>query len=172
MRSVTRVRAAVLWAGVASVAVAAPAVAQAPLYPSPPPLSAAPAPPPSPEAAEIAACLCLGQAVAALSADMTAKQRSYDSVQDELTRLDVQLESARARIDVDDPQAVARFRQVLEQRDAAFRRSTNLVTGDLSSAIERYNSRVGEYNSRCANRPRNSELLGRVQATLSCPPLY
>lgn len=172
MRSGKRVRAAVLWAGVAAVAAAAPAMAQAPLYPSPPPLSAAPVPPASPEAAEIAACLCLGQAVAALSADMTAKQRSYDAVQDELTRLDAQLKSARARIDVDDPQSVARFRQLLEQRDAAFRRSTSLATGDLSRVIERYNSRVGEYNSRCANRPRNPELLGRVQATLSCPPLY
>lgn len=170
MRSATRYRAAMVWAGVAAMAATAPAVAQAPLYPPPP--VAVPAAPPSPEAAEIAACLCLGQAVAALSADMTAKQRSYDSVQDELTRLDAQLATERARIDVDNPQSVARFRQLLEQRDAAFRRSTNLATGDLSRAIERYNARVNEYNSRCANRPRNPELLGRVQATLSCPPPY
>ena len=100
MRSVTRYRAAVLWAGVAAVAAAAPAVAQAPLYPAPPPPSAAPVPPASPEAAEIAACLCLGQAVAALSAEMTAKQRSYDSVQDELTRLDAQLKESHRRIRV------------------------------------------------------------------------
>ncbi len=170
MRLVTRYRAAVLWAGVAAVAAASPAVAQAPPYP--PPLSGAPALPPSPEAAEIAACLCLGQAVNALSADMTAQQRSYEAVQDELARLDAQLQSARAAIDVNNPQSVAQFRQLVEQRDAAFQRSTSLATGDVSSAIERYNSRVNEYNARCANRPRDPALLGSVQATLSCPPLY
>ena len=146
-------------------------MAQAPPYP-PPPLSAVPGPPASPEANEIATCLCLGQAVAALSADMAAKQRSYAAVRDELARLDAQLQSERAGMDVNNPQSVARFRQLLEQRDAAFRRSTGLATGDLSSVIERYNARVNEYNARCANRPRDPVLLGRVQATLSCPPLY
>jgi uncharacterized protein (DUF885 family) len=103
---------------------------------------------------------------------MTAKQRAYDAVRDELARLDAQMEHARAGMNVDDPQSVARFRQLLEQRDAAFKRSTGPVTGDLSSATERYNARVGEFNSRCANRPRNPDLLSTVQATLSCPPLY
>ena len=171
MRSAMLYRAAVFWAGVAAVAAASPAVAQAPPYP-PPPLSAVPGPPASPEATEIAACLCLGQAVAALGADMSAKQRSYAAVRDEVARLDARLERERAGMDVNDPQSIARFRQVLEQRDAAYRRSTGLVTGDLSSVIERYNSRINEYNARCANRPRDPELLGRVQERLSCPPLY
>jgi len=149
-------RAAVLWAGVA-VAAASPAAAQAP---------------PFPEASEIAACLCLGQAVAALSADTAAPQSSYAAVQDELTRLDAQLQSERAAMDVNNPQSVARFRQLLQQRDAAFQRSTRLATGDLAGAVERYNARVNEYNARCANRPRDPVLLGRVQATLSCPPPY
>ena len=171
MRSAMLCRAVVFWAGVAAVAAVSPAVAQAPPYP-PPPLSAVPGPPASPEATEIATCLCLGQAVAALSADMSAKQRSYAAVRDEVARLDARLERERAGMDVNDPQSVARFRQMLEQRDAAYRRSTGLVTGDLSSVIERYNSRINEYNARCANRPRDPELLGRVQERLSCPPLY
>jgi hypothetical protein len=162
MRSARWYRAVVLWAGVAVVAAASPAVAQMPPYP----------PPPSPEAAEIAACLCLGQAVNALSADMTTGRRAYDSVQDELARLDAQLQGARAGMDVNNPQAVAQFRQLLEQRDAAFQRSTSLATGDLASATERYNARVNEYNARCANRPRDPGLLGEVQARLSCPPPY
>jgi hypothetical protein len=147
---------AVLWGGVAAVAAASSAAAQAP--------------PGMPEAGEIAACLCLGQAVAALSADLAAQQGSYAAVRDELTRLDSQLERERAGMDVNNPQSVARFRQLLEQRDAAFRRSTSLATGDLNRATERYNYRVNEYNARCANRPRDPSLLGRVQATLSCPP--
>jgi hypothetical protein len=156
MRSARLCRAAVLWAGVA-VAAASPAAAQVP---------------PSPEASEIAACLCLGQAVSALSADTAARQSSYAAVQDELTRLDAQLQSERAAMDVNNPQSVARFRQLLEQRDAVFQRSTRLATGDLAGAVERYNARVNEYNARCANRPRDPVLLGRVQATLSCPPPY
>jgi len=151
-----RLGTAVLWASVAAVAVASPAAAQAPLSPE----------------AEIAACLCLGQAVAALSADTTARQSSYAAVQDELTRLNAQLQSERAAMDVNNPQSVARFRQMLGQRDAAFQRSTSLATGDLAGAVERYNARVNEYNARCANRQRDPVLLGRVQATLSCPPPY
>ena len=158
MRWSVRCRAAVLWAGVAAVAAAAPAAAQMP--------------PPSPEAAEIAACLCLDQVVAALNAEMSAQQRAYAAIQDELTRLDAQLQGERAGMDVNNPQSGARFRQLLEQRDSAFQRSTSLATGDLNSAIARYGARVNEYNVRCANRPRDAILLGRVQATLSCPPPY
>ncbi len=158
MRSAAWYRAAVLWAGVAALVAISPAVAQAP--------------PPGGEPADIAACLCLGQTVTTLNADMTAQQQAYAAARGELTRLDAQLESARAGMDVNDPASVARFRQLLEQRDAAFRRSTGLVTGDLNRAIARYNARVNDYNARCANRPRNPELLAQVQATLSCPPLY
>jgi hypothetical protein len=75
-------------------------------------------------------------------------------------------------MDVDNPQSVARFRQLLGQRDAVFQRSTSLAAGDLAGATERYNARVNEYNARCANRPRDPVLLDRVQATLSCPPPY
>jgi uncharacterized protein involved in exopolysaccharide biosynthesis len=148
---------AVFLAGVAAIAASSPAEAQAP---------------PGTEAAEIAACLCLGQAVSALSADMAAQQQAHAAVGAELDRLDAQLQSERASMDVNNPQSVARFRQVLEQRDAAFQRSTSLVTGALNAAIERYNARVNEFNARCANRPRDPGLLQRVQATLSCPPPY
>jgi hypothetical protein len=166
-------RALGLLAGVAAVAASSPAVAQAPYYPPPPPpYAAVPAPALSGEAGDIAACLCLQRAVGTLGADMAAKQRSRDAVSDELSRLDAQLQSARAGMDVNDPAAVARFRQLLEQRDAAFRRSTGLVTGDLSSVTGRYNQRVNEYNARCANRPRDPGLVASVQATLSCPSPY
>jgi len=163
----------VLWAGVGVFAAISPAVAQAPPYPPPSqPYGAVPAPRLSGEAGEIAACLCLRQAVDALGADMAAKQRTRDEINTELSRLDVELQRARSGMDVNDPASVARFRQLLEQRDAAFRRSTGLVTGDLSSATSRYNARVNEYNSRCANRPRDPALLASVQATLSCPSPY
>src|SRR5712691_7491670 len=128
--------------------------------------------PPPPEASEIAACLCLQQAVDALGADMNGKQQAYAASQSELAGIDAQMQSERARMDVNNPQSVAQFRQLLERRDAAFRRSTSLATGELHSVTERYNARVNEYNARCANRLRNPRLLQAVQATLSCPRPY
>lgn len=147
---------AVLWVGLAAVAAASPAPAQAP----------------PPQAAEIAACLCLKQAVDALGVEMTTKQRSYDALRDALARLDSQLQGERAGIDVNNPQSVARFRQLLERRDAAFRRSTGPVAAASAAAAGRYNQRVDEFNARCANQPRDPILLGQVQATLSCPAPY
>src|SRR5438105_15333405 len=120
MRS-ARYRAAVLWAGVAAFAAVSPAVAQAPPYP-PPPYQAVPAPALSGEAADIAACLCLRQAVDATGADMAAKQRARDELNAELTRVDAELQAARPRVNVNDPASVAQFRQLLERRDVVFRR--------------------------------------------------
>src|SRR6266851_4343158 len=128
--------------------------------------------PPPPEASEIAACLCLRQAVDVLGADMNGRQQAYAASQSELARIDAEMQSERARMDVNNPQSVAQFRQLLERRDAAFRRSTSLVTGDLGGAVGHYSARVNEYNARCANRPRDPILLGHVQATLACPPPY
>jgi hypothetical protein len=130
--------------------------------------ASAQAPPPSPEAADIASCLCLKQEVDALSAETSSRQRELDEIRAELDRIGGQLEAERARMDVNNPEAVARFRQLLERRDDLFRRSSGEVVAGVSSTTERYNARVGEYNARCANRPRDPRLLAQVQATLSC----
>lgn len=156
-------RIAVMCAGLAVFGVASPAGAQAP-----PPVAVVP--PPSPEGADIAACLCLRQAVDALGADMTARRSAYDASVSEVAALDVQLQSERARLDVNNPQAVAQFRQLLERRDAAFRRSSGADAAAYSAIVARYNTRVNEFNARCADRPTNPALLTQVQATLTCPP--
>jgi len=129
-------------------------------------------PPPPSTAAEVAHCLCLRQAVDVLGRDMAAKQAALEQIHQELGRIDAQLQSERARIDVNDTRSVARFRQLLDRRDALFRRSTGAVIADTRAAVERYNARVNEYNARCANRPTDPVLLSQVQATLTCPPLY
>jgi hypothetical protein len=146
-----------------------PATAQAPVYPSSPPVGAAPAPSPETEAAAIAQCLCLHRDLGELSADMAAKRRAYDELQTELSQADAQLARERDAIDVDSPNAVAQFSQQLQQRDALFRRSTGPAAGDLAAAVARYNAAVNQYNTQCANRPRDAALLSQVQATLSCP---
>ena len=158
MRTSMRCWLAALWVGGVGIACVAPPPARAQA--------------PSPEAADIAACLCLQRAVDASQAEMASRQQRYAATQSELSRLDAELQAERSRIDVNNPQAVAQFRQLLERRDAAFRRSTGMATGDLSAVTERYNARVNEYNARCANRPRDPRILQSVQATLSCPPGY
>ena len=77
----------------------------------------------------------------------------------------------RSTIDVNNPDAVARFKALLERRDAAYRQSVGPVHADATQSTARYNARVNEYNARCANRPFNSVLVAQIQPTLSCPPL-
>ena len=157
MQSSTLRRAAALGAAIAAMVAATAVDAQAP-------------PPGYSEAGEIAACLCLSRSVSALSADLTARQQAYNAVRDELARLDAELERERGAVDVNNPQSVAQFRELLERRDGVFRRQRSQGFADLSAATERYNARSAEYNARCANRPRDPGLLARVEATLSCPP--
>lgn len=125
----------------------------------------------TPEAAEISACLCLQQAVSTLLADMNAKNQALEAVTRQLADLDAQLARDKATINVNNPDAVARYKALLERRDAAYRQSIGPVHSDAEQAVARYNARVNEYNARCANRPFNSAIVAEMQARLACPPL-
>jgi hypothetical protein len=122
------------------------------------------------ETAEISTCLCMQQATAALSADMNAKNQALDAVNRQLIDLDAQLARERSTINVNNPDAVARFKAMLERRDATYRQSIGPVHEDAVQATARYNGRVNEYNARCANRPFNSALVTQIQVHLMCPP--
>ena len=125
---------------------------------------------PPPEPAAIASCLCLQQSVAAFSADMSAKNQALDAVKNQLSDLDSQLAREKPQVNVNNPDAVARYKALLEQRDASYRQSIGPVHADATQATARYNARVNEYNARCANQPFNSALVAQVQAQLVCPP--
>jgi cob(I)alamin adenosyltransferase len=126
---------------------------------------------PAPETAEISACLCLQQAVAVRSAEMKQKNQALDAITHQLADLDAQLAQARANLNINNPDAVARYKALLERRDDAYRQSIGPVHDDAAQATARYNARVNEYNARCANRPFNSALVAEMQAHLSCPPM-
>jgi hypothetical protein len=104
------------------------------------------------------------------SSEMTDKRNGLDRIDADLRQADADLERQRAALNTNDPQAVAQFRQRLEQRDALFKRSTGPIVNDVTTSVQRYNDRVGAYNQQCANRPFNSILQSQIQATLSCPP--
>ena len=125
--------------------------------------------PPGPS--EIAACLCLQQAVSTLSAEMNAKKQAFDAVTHQLGDLDAQLARDRSSMNVNNPDEVARYKALLERRDAAYRQSIGPVHDDADQATARYNARVNEYNAHCANQPFNSAMVQQVQVNLVCPPL-
>ncbi|MBV8888770.1 MAG: hypothetical protein JO267_02850 [Alphaproteobacteria bacterium] len=131
----------------------------------------APAPLP-PEAAEIGRCLCVQQAMSALAADMNAKNQVLQQQRDALARLDAEVAAQRSRVDVNSPESVARFKQLLERRDALARRANGQLVQEARAATERYNARTNEFNARCANHPFDPVLMSQVQATLSCPSPY
>ena len=145
--------AAILLAGLMAGAMVSPAMAQVPVLVAPD-------------------CVCLRIAVDALGADLAVKRQAYDGMQGEIGQIDNQLQAERSRMDVNSPEAIARFRQLLERRDALFRQSSGPVFGELSAATDRYGTRVQEYNGRCAGRPLDPALVAQAQATRACPPPY
>ena len=122
------------------------------------------------EAAEINACVCLQLGSAALAADKDAKSQTLSADNQQLADLDAQLASVRSRIDVNNAESVARYKALLESRDAAFGQISPAQSA-AAAAVARYNASVGEYNQRCAGRPFNSELVAQIQAHPNCPPL-
>jgi multidrug resistance efflux pump len=144
---------AVLAAGLAAGAIATPTPAQA-------------------QVPGMLDCACLSLAVEALGADLAAKRQAYDGLQGELGQLDNQLQSERSRMDVNNPADTARFRQLLERRDALFQQSTGPAFSALNQATDRYGARVQEYNGRCTGRPLDPGLVAQARATRACPPPY
>jgi hypothetical protein len=140
------------FAAVLCVLLAAPALAQMPGFP-----------PVGPDST----CLCLKQSVDDHYADMTAKQGQLSAAQAQLAQLDAQLAAARAQVDVNNPQSVAQFRQLLAQRDAAFRQSNGGLVAAAQAATLSYNQAVANYNNQCAGRP----LLPPPPGPLVCPGL-
>jgi hypothetical protein len=110
-------------------------------------------------------CYCLKASVDAAGADYNAKQADLSAAQSQLSQLEQQLSAARAQEDVNNPQSVAAFRQLLAQRDAAFQQSTGDVVTAAQAANARYNQAVADYNNQCAGRPLPPPPAG----PLSCP---
>jgi hypothetical protein len=119
---------------------AAPAIAQMPPYPGP-------------AGAPDLTCLCLKQSVDDLNSDMNAKNGELGAAQAEVGRLDAQLAAARSKEDATSPQSVAAFRQLLAQRDAAFRQSNGDLIAAAQVSTARYNQAVANYNTQCTGRP-------------------
>jgi hypothetical protein len=120
---------------------------------------------------QITACLCMQLGVATLSSDMSAKTQALAAVRQHLADLDAQLAQSRPNVQVNDPDSVARYKALLQQRDAAYQQSLGPVVADADQATARYNSHVSQYNAQCASHQFDSAMMAQIQAHLSCPPL-
>lgn len=123
----------------------------------------------SPEAAEIGRCVCMQREVSRLGAEMAAKRAALHRLDQRVAALDARLRAARRSLDVNDPAAVERYKALLAERDAAWRRSVGVVWRAADEAVARYDAVVQEYNGSCAHRLFNSVLLHQMEATMTCP---
>jgi len=121
------------------------------------------------EAAEINACVCERLASGTLAADKDVKSQALAAASQQLADLNAQLSSARSGIDVNNPDAVARYKALLERRDAAYAR-IGPAQSTAAAAVARYNASVAEYNQRCAGRPFSSDLVAQIEAHPNCAP--
>lgn len=125
----------------------------------------------SSDPAEITACLCQQQGVATLSADMSSRTQALAAARQRVADLDAQLLQERQHLDVNNADGVARYKALLAQRDQAYQTSIGPVVGDADQATARYNAHVNQYNTQCASRVFNAEMMAQIQAHLVCPPL-
>lgn len=124
----------------------------------------------SSDPAQITACLCQQQGIAALSADMSAKTGALAAARRHVADLDAQLLQARQHINVNDTNSEEQYKALLARRDQAYKASIGPVVGDADQATARYNAQVGQYNSECASRQFNADMMAQIGAHLSCPP--
>jgi hypothetical protein len=117
---------------------------------------------------QIRACLCLEQSVSRQASDVAARRAAYEEKRRAVERLDREVATRKPQVNVNDPGAVAAFRQLLEQRDAAQQLLPNDAS-DFAARVERYNQLVADFNRRCAGNVYDSVALAQVRQGLVCP---
>jgi hypothetical protein len=125
----------------------------------------------SSDPAEITACLCQQQGVATLSADMSAKTAALAAARQRVADLDAQLLQSRQHLDPNNSDQEAQYKALLARRDQAYQASLGPVVGEADQATQRYNAHVNQYNTQCANRIFNADMMAQIQSHLVCPPL-
>lgn len=118
---------------------------------------------------EVSACLCREAAVNTLGSDVAARRTIYEQRRQELERLEAELAAMRQKMNVNNPEEVAAYARLFDQRNAALDAFSRAATPDYAAIVERYNQRVAEYNSTCAGKAYDTVVLATVRQSLSCP---
>jgi restriction endonuclease len=116
----------------------------------------------------IRSCLCEEQFVLGLQDSVNQHRQVLESSQKSQASLANQVDTKRAQINVYDNAEVDAFKQLLRKRDEAIA-ATEAATQNYDDTANRYNQSVASYNSHCAGRTYDENVLHRVQATLACP---
>jgi uncharacterized protein YukE len=114
-------------------------------------------------------CLCQEQSMADFNTEMLNQRKAYDDQRQLFQQLDQDVQTARPRLDVNDPNAVDAFKRLLDRRDAAQQAFSGDVTRNYADAVTRYNQAVTSYNASCAGKTYDADQLAAVRRNLSCP---
>lgn len=118
---------------------------------------------------EVRDCVCKDQSVAVLNDRVQAERRNYEEKRKAFEALDQQVQSGRAKVNVNNPADVDAFKRLLEQRDAAADELAGPVAQSYAATVERYNQAVAGYNASCAGKAFDPEQLNEQKRNLSCP---
>ena len=121
----------------------------------------------SPE--QIRNCLCQERSVATLNNEVQAQSRAYEDRRQSFQALDRQVQSGRARVNVNSQAEIDAFKRLLERRDQAADVLAGEATRSYADAVTRYNQAVGTYNGACAGKSYDPDQLAELRRTLSCP---
>ena len=121
----------------------------------------------SPDA--IHACLCQEQSVSTLNGEVQAQAKAYDDKRQTFQALDKEVQTGRAKVNVNNAADVDAFKRLLEQRDQAADALAGAATQSYADVVQRYNQAVASYNSSCAGKAFDPDEMAKVKQNLSCP---
>ncbi len=117
----------------------------------------------------IRACLCAQQRVTELYGALQERQRDYQNSQQTVARLNNELATSRAHINVNNEAEIDNYKQLLAQSDHAAISLADEATPSYNDAVTRYNEALADYTTRCGGKSYNQVVYSDVQATLVCP---
>jgi septal ring factor EnvC (AmiA/AmiB activator) len=122
----------------------------------------------TPEA--IRACLCLDQAVTALSDELYQETETHEEQRKALAALEARADAARQRADPADMAQREALGRLLDEREAAVRRFAAETTPHFNTVTESYNRAADAFNRTCGGKAYDWSVLPDVQSSLSCEP--
>jgi hypothetical protein len=120
----------------------------------------------APEA--IRACLCLDQAVTALSAKLYDETATYETAKKSLAALEKRADEARRQANPSDLAQRESLGRLLDERDAAIRHFASDTTPQYNAAVDAYNKAAQAFNQACGGKSYDWSVLPEVQRNLVC----
>jgi len=118
---------------------------------------------------DIAVCLCQDQTVSNLRDEMELQKQVYETSKSEYDALAAEAERQYAELNINDSDAIAAYRQLLERRDVAEANFKLEAAPTYAAVVARYNQAVQSYNATCSGKAYDPDALAAAQNGLYCP---